>query len=389
MRYSLIAGEKALVAYAWEEAQNQFERGLVARSIPITGSDPLPDAESAALIFGFSRAQLGAAARGEMDEAGISLARAFDYYVGIGDTVRAIEVADYPVLNSTAYRAGFSQIIPRALTIVAPGSLSEGRLLARFGWLQGRVEANYTAAQETFNRALSLSREDGDTGLELRILTYSAEVDWFHFRLAESGSKSLECIELAVHSGDTYAEGSARHTGTRALMMAGEGAKAQAENSAYLAFGERPGERFWLVNALESNCQLACLRGDWGRGRELAQKAQTLAFNDPAAPMSLAMLEFETGNISRGEMHLDRLLEIMANISRATYCSVAAKASCWMMAWSPKLHPAMAVNTGAGEGDPSTIAAASAALLRLTGTAAIRTAIGNASAGDFGRLVLC
>ncbi|MFQ6030526.1 MAG: AAA family ATPase, partial [Dehalococcoidia bacterium] len=46
VRYSHSAGEKALTAYAWEEAQNHFERGLSARSIPHTGSDPLPDAEA-------------------------------------------------------------------------------------------------------------------------------------------------------------------------------------------------------------------------------------------------------------------------------------------------------------------------------------------------------
>ncbi len=48
VKYSLIAGERALSAYAWEESQSHFERGLEARAIPVADSLPLSDAEAAA-----------------------------------------------------------------------------------------------------------------------------------------------------------------------------------------------------------------------------------------------------------------------------------------------------------------------------------------------------
>ena len=50
-------------------------------------------------------------------------------------------------------------------------------------------------------------------------------------------------------------------------------------------------------------------------GRDLAEDALELSSQDPAAPMSLALLAFETGNIEQAETYLDRLLEIMAHTS--------------------------------------------------------------------------
>ena len=207
-----------------------------------------------------------------------------------------------------------AQIIAKALTLASPGSLAEGRLLAHYGWELGRVEGDYAAAQGAFNRALAIAQDAGDAGLELSTLTRSADVDLFHLRLGESSTKSLECIELAVRAGDTYEEAIARLTATRTLIIRGEGAEAQTQASTLLALGERVGNRYWLGmgTALHQNSDLACLRGDWSKGRDLAKDAQALASQDPITSSILAMLEYETGNFSEGEAYLERLLEIMA-----------------------------------------------------------------------------
>ena len=57
VRYSLVAGERALAAYAHEDAQAHFQRGLVAKVVPLEGTEPAKDAEAAALLFGLGRAQ--------------------------------------------------------------------------------------------------------------------------------------------------------------------------------------------------------------------------------------------------------------------------------------------------------------------------------------------
>jgi hypothetical protein len=84
VHYSLLAGEGALVAYAWEDAQTHFRRGLTAKGIALTGFEPPADGETAALLFGQGRARLSTVDRYEFHEAVASLRRAFDYFVDAG-----------------------------------------------------------------------------------------------------------------------------------------------------------------------------------------------------------------------------------------------------------------------------------------------------------------
>ncbi len=185
-------------------------------------------------------------------------------------------------------------------------------MFARYGYELGRVEGDYVAAQEAFNRALAIARDVGDQGLEVTTLTSSADVDLFQGRLEDSLTKTLRATELAVRTGDIFNEASARHTATRVLIIQGEGAEAETQASAFLALGERLRDRFWLVTILHYNATLACLRGDWSRGRNLSEDALALTSWDSATNVTLAMLEYETGNFSQGEAHLERTLEIMA-----------------------------------------------------------------------------
>ncbi len=43
VRYSLLAGERALASNAWEDALTHFERGLVARDLSLSGTEAAPD----------------------------------------------------------------------------------------------------------------------------------------------------------------------------------------------------------------------------------------------------------------------------------------------------------------------------------------------------------
>ncbi len=48
VRYSLLAGERALASHAYEDALAHFERGLVARDITMSGTEAASDEEAAA-----------------------------------------------------------------------------------------------------------------------------------------------------------------------------------------------------------------------------------------------------------------------------------------------------------------------------------------------------
>jgi hypothetical protein len=92
--YSLPAGERALGAYAWEEALQHFQRGLTAKGIPLAGTDPAWDSEAATLLFGLGRAQVATADRHQVDQAVASFSRAFEYYAEAGDVEHTVEIAE-------------------------------------------------------------------------------------------------------------------------------------------------------------------------------------------------------------------------------------------------------------------------------------------------------
>ncbi len=124
VRYSLLAGERALAAYAYEEALVHFQRALAAKE-----RQPM-DAETAALLFGFGRAQLAekSGASPLHPEAAEGLGRAFDYYVEVGDVPRALAVAEYPVSTYAVLHPTVAQLAARALPLVSSDSAQAGRL---------------------------------------------------------------------------------------------------------------------------------------------------------------------------------------------------------------------------------------------------------------------
>jgi tetratricopeptide (TPR) repeat protein len=170
--YSLVAGERALIIYAYEEALGHFRRALAARE-----GQPM-DAETAAAEFGMGRAQ---GAIGHFHEAWSSLGHAFGYYFESGDVARVITVAEYPLF----YVPGINQttrLVSQALTMVPPDSPEAGRLLCRYGLLLNLETADYRSAQAALGQALTIAHRERDITLEIQALDNAADVDFYHLR---------------------------------------------------------------------------------------------------------------------------------------------------------------------------------------------------------------
>ena len=105
VRYSLLAGERALAAYAYEDALTHFERGLVAREVTLSGTEAVyqaasqvpSDEEAADLLFGLARAQSATVVGHQLVEAFAILSRAFDYYATEGKVAQAVAAAEFPI----------------------------------------------------------------------------------------------------------------------------------------------------------------------------------------------------------------------------------------------------------------------------------------------------
>ena len=123
VRYSHLAGNRALVAYAYEEALAHFQSAISAKE------GQALDAEAASSLFGFGRVQLAILDRPHFWEAMGNLDRAFGYYAETGDVERAVLVAEHPTPVIAGYATGPDERVARALTMVLPNSLATGRLL--------------------------------------------------------------------------------------------------------------------------------------------------------------------------------------------------------------------------------------------------------------------
>ena len=302
VRYSLLAGERALVAYAHEEALSHFERALSAKNVPSSGPDLATDAETAALLFGLGRAQ----AVLQRDEAFTSLVRAFDYYVEAGDVNRVVDIAVYPDYGTGVRREdGVAQLIARALAQVPPQSHEAGRLLSRHGQVVGLQEGNYQEARDAFDRALAIARRDGDTALEMQTLAAAASVASNHVRYDECLEHSLQAIELSRRVDDPRSEVTARYFAVTCFTINGDLDGARRHVSPMLASAERLRDRFWLAGALWKNEIVYRLAGDWETARGLSDRGLLIASVPGLLLTDQIMLEFEVGNFHEGEAYLE------------------------------------------------------------------------------------
>ncbi|MCH8282445.1 MAG: tetratricopeptide repeat protein, partial [Chloroflexi bacterium] len=311
VRYSLQAGERALAAYAYEEAQGHFQRGLAGKGVSAGDQGPAPDAESAALLFGLGRTQVATFETHRLQEAVATLSRAFDYYAGAGDVERAVAVAEHPLQASAGRVSGAGPLIARALELVPPDSLQSARLLSRYGSIAGLEEGDYQKAQELFERSLQIAQREGQPGVELPTLVSAAEIDFYHKQYEETLSKAMRGVELASLVDDPLGEMLAHYWVALSGLMLGnvEGLSQHAE--ATLPPAERLRHHFYLARAYWGNELLAHARGDLQAARAFSERGLAISPREPRLLMDRALLEYETGESDQGELYLGRLVELM------------------------------------------------------------------------------
>ncbi len=295
VRYSLLAGERSLGAYAYEEAASHFGRALAAKE-----GQPM-DGETAAALSGLGRSET-AVVQGE--EAVGHLRRAFDFYVQARDIAHAVAVAGatFPGMPG---REGMAPIMERALALVSPGSIEAGRLLSTLGRYFG-LKGDYEGAERAFERALTIADRENDVALKLNALTNSGNVDACHLHVEEATEKSLRAIELA-RSFDSPSDESLAHIDLAAILLAkGDLKQAKIHAAAGLAAAERLRDRERLATACAYQASTTLAEGDWRAARSLSDRALGLW---GWTGSDRVLLECEVGDFERSETFLKQLLD--------------------------------------------------------------------------------
>ena len=312
VRYSLLAGERALASYAYENAVTHFGRGMVARDINLSGTEGASDEEAAALLFGLARAQSTAAEAHQFPEVFATLSRAFEYYAQAGQVALAVAVAEFQIAVPGNRILGVAELIAHALTLVPADSYEAGRLLSRYGGILGDEKADYEGAQQVMERAIAIARREGDVVLEFQTLSHAAGMGYFHLHLRESIDNGLRAIELDTGEENPFAYMPVHWFTAISLLAIGDLDAARPHALVERDHAKRRGTpRVSASHFFTPITYLACLEGDWKAGREYSDKGMEVSPLNPLLLGPRVLLEYETGESAQGEVYLERRLEAM------------------------------------------------------------------------------
>ena len=248
VHYSLLAGQRALSARAYEEAEAHLQRGLAGKGVALTSTEPAKDGEAAALLSCLGQAQMGTRSGFGGSQVLATLTRAFDYYVSVGDVVQAVGIAAHHLPVNFG-----RELIEKALELVPPHSHDAGRLLSRS---ITPLRSEYDKAQEAVHGALAIARQQHDLELEMRTLVSAACVDISHCHYGQCLDHNLRAIQLAQQLEQPFDESHARFDVSRALSALGDLEEAARHAGAMLEVADRSGNRHWRTFAMETNQSL-------------------------------------------------------------------------------------------------------------------------------------
>ena len=304
VKYSLVAGQRALASYAWEEALTHFQRVLDA-----AGTDEI-DADAGAALFGIGRAQ---SALAHIEDAILSYTKAFDYYLETNHVEKAVAIATSPLPIAAGRLSGALELCNRALELVDKTSLEAGRLFSNQSQVLGLHHGDYERSREALENALAIARQHGAKSVEMRTLGMASYVDLYHLRSSDALEKSALVEGLARDVDDPLSQAAAHYAASVLQTLAGDPESALQHAQAAVSPAERLRDRAWLARTHFASAVAYYATGDWGLAREYNDRAKAVLPYAPAFYIA-AMLEYLVGNFKGGEVYLNRLVDGMNRV---------------------------------------------------------------------------
>jgi len=329
LRYTRLAGERALASHAHEVATEHFQRALTAKGVDLESAEAADDDVAAELLFSLGRSQAAVSGHSTIILQGAvrNLKRAFEYFRQEGQQERALQVAQFHVRPRVGHRTGLIGIVGPAAEMAPPDSPDAARLFIVSGTLLGLEEGRYTEAQQAFDRALAIAEGCGDVSLELSALSNAANVHFFNWRKQAALQASFQAIELSGRIDDSRSAMFARYIAFFCLLRTGQPQGAGVHASAMRDLGKKVGDNLWLTNGSWVSERLSTSQGNWPAARAFSDSGLALSPGAATLLSTRAMLEYEIGHPQEGARFLDRLLEVVRsapNLPVAEHWTVAS-----------------------------------------------------------------
>jgi tetratricopeptide (TPR) repeat protein len=254
--YSLIAGERALASFAYEQAVVHFGRIVDAND------GGAVEADLAQALFGLGRAQAATLPRQESLTAHNNLVRAFDYYVEAGDTPQIAAIAGIQILPLSELGVSTGILLERALELVPESTPEAGRLYANFESLLSMERGDYSGAQDYFQRALEIGQKVGDPAVEMWSLIQASRIDCWHLHFQQSLERGLKAAEIAENISDLKGAVAGRYWASLAARANGDAESLRLLASGILEPAQQLRDRYWLSSAYQVNFSPPIFEGD-------------------------------------------------------------------------------------------------------------------------------
>ena len=158
IEYSIIAGQAAIDALGYDDALLHFKRAHEARR------EDVMDDQLANISVGLARAEISATGDIDVIRTGIGHASiAFDYFAGVGEIGKALDVAAIPM--ATIFDEEAIELTRKAVAIVDDNAPTASFLLSRYS-LQVANGGEFETAWNYSDRSLQLARSREDFASE-------------------------------------------------------------------------------------------------------------------------------------------------------------------------------------------------------------------------------
>jgi tetratricopeptide (TPR) repeat protein len=231
--YSIMAGNRAMSKFAWEDAGYHFENALEAKS------DQKVDRELADILYGLGTSlHSGLLTEFKYDQAHTFLKRAFSAYMEIGDLDRAVKSAQFPLIGPPGSMEVSLSLVEDALNVVPSDTSEEAVLLSRYAQLVASERGDVDAADQALNRAMSIASSYGDPLLESQVLSEAASVDGFSLRPHACIEKCNRALKLVSGNINTLFFSNALTYFTLCLITTGDATGAKPYVAALVEYAK-------------------------------------------------------------------------------------------------------------------------------------------------------
>ena len=211
--------------------------------------------------------------------------------------------------RSVPFDTGRARLLSGALDLAPPGSVQAGLLLADYGATLFHELDDYESAREAFDKAQEIAEKEHDQMLEMRVLTYSAEMDLWALNWTEGQPKGRRAIELARSLDDLVFQAAAMYPTIRTFAAMGQYQEAFKLAEEMLVLAEDLRSATPLMDALWLNGTLCRSVGNWQDARPFLERGLEVQSENTRALSDLAVLTHQVGDVVQGEEFVGRLME--------------------------------------------------------------------------------